>query len=103
MDRLWPRGLRKDGLADVRWLKDVAPSAQLRSWYAHQPERFDEFRERYRCELAAGEARRAFEQLRGLAQAGPLVLLTATRDVEHSQAAVLAELLRREPDPPAGS
>lgn len=102
VDRLWPRGLRKDGLTGVRWLKDVAPSPHLRTWYGHQPERFDEFRDRYRSELSAGEARRAFEQLRALALAGPLILLTATRDVEHSQAAVLAELLRTNTDPSAG-
>lgn len=91
VDRVWPRGVRKEDL-DAEWLKDVAPSPDLRRWFGHDPAKFAEFRRRYRAELEAGEARAALDHLRELA-AGPLTLLTATKDVEHSHATVLADLL----------
>jgi len=91
VDRVWPRGVRKEDL-DAEWLKDVAPSPELRRWFGHDPEKFAEFRRRYRAELEAGEARAALDHLRELAT-GPLTLLTATKDVEHSHATVLAGLL----------
>lgn len=91
VDRVWPRGFRKDDPRVGIWCKDVAPSKQLRDWYGHKPERFDEFAARYTEELAGSEA---LAELRKLAKAGPLTLVTATRDVEISQAAVLAKLLR---------
>ncbi|MFG2043556.1 DUF488 domain-containing protein [Dactylosporangium sp. NPDC048998] len=93
VDRLWPRGLRKEGAAVDEWLRDVAPSADLRKWYGHDPDRFAEFAERYRAELDGGEQAAALGRLRELAGDAPLTLLTATRDVGHSQTAVLAELL----------
>jgi uncharacterized protein YeaO (DUF488 family) len=96
VDRVWPRGLRKDAIRLDDWAKDVAPSAELRTWYGHDPAKFEEFRERYLGELAGSRQRAALGRLRALAAAGrPLTLLTATRDVEHSQAAVLARLLRQ--------
>jgi uncharacterized protein YeaO (DUF488 family) len=91
VDRLWPRGIGKEGLHLDRWAKEVAPSTELRKWYGHRPERFDEFRQRYRAELKAPPAAEGLEALRRTAHAGPLTLLTATRDVPHSGAAVLAE------------
>ena len=69
----------------------VAPSDELRRWYGHEAEKFAEFRERYEEELRTPEQPAALAHLRELARAGPLTLLTATRDIEHSQAAVLAE------------
>jgi uncharacterized protein YeaO (DUF488 family) len=96
VDRLWPRGLRKDAARLDEWAKDVAPSSELRTWYGHDPEKFGEFRRRYAAELAQGAPRAALEHLATLTAAGPVTLLTATRDVEHSQAAVLAELLRHQ-------
>jgi uncharacterized protein YeaO (DUF488 family) len=100
VDRLWPRGLRKDAAKLDAWAKDVAPSSELRIWYGHDPALFDEFRRRYLAELAGTTQRAALDQLRALAAAqGPLILLTATRDVDHSQAAVLAGLLRQTADP----
>jgi uncharacterized protein YeaO (DUF488 family) len=99
VDRVWPRGLRKDAIQLDGWSKDVAPSTELRTWYGHDPAKFGEFRGRYLTELAGGPQRAALDRLRALAASGkPLTLLTATRDVEHSQAAVLAQLLRAEPD-----
>ena len=93
VDRVWPRGLKKNDLALYSWAKDLAPSTQLRQWYGHRPERFDEFRRRYLDELAEPEAARAVGDLVELAARHPVVLLTATRDVEHSQAAVLAAVV----------
>jgi uncharacterized protein YeaO (DUF488 family) len=94
VDRVWPRGLAKDAARIDDWAKQVAPSTELRRWYGHDPARFEEFRRRYLAELADPERRRALDQLRELAGRGPLTLLTATRDLEHSQARVLADHLR---------
>jgi uncharacterized protein YeaO (DUF488 family) len=94
VDRLWPRGLSRSRAALDEWLKTVAPSDELRRWYGHQPEKFATFRQRYEQELRSPERSGALDHLRELARQGPLTLLTATRDAEHSEAAVLAELLR---------
>ena len=93
VDRIWPRGLRKDTARLDHWAKDVAPSAGLRTWYGHDPAKFDEFRRRYIAELAEPGPREALGQLRALAESGRLTLLTATKELNLSQAAVLAELL----------
>lgn len=90
VDRVWPRGIRKDALELTEWLREVAPSTELRQWYAHDPQKFAEFRRRYLQELKSPERRAALERLEDIARKGELVLLTATRDVDHSQAAVLA-------------
>jgi len=94
VDRVWPRGVSADAAAIDVWLKDAAPSTLLRHWYGHRPERFEEFRRRYLVELADPLSGAAVNRLRALTRIGPVTLLTATRDIEHSQAAVLAELLR---------
>ena len=94
VDRVWPRGLTKDKACLDQWCKQVAPSTQLRKWYSHDPERFEEFRRRYREELKDAEHAPALEHLRKLARSGTLTLLTATRHAEISQAAVLADLIR---------
>jgi uncharacterized protein YeaO (DUF488 family) len=94
VDRVWPRGLTKDKARLDQWCKQVAPSIQLRKWYSHDPERFEEFDRRYREELNDTERARALEHLRELARSGTLTLLTATRHAEISQAAVLADLIR---------
>jgi uncharacterized protein YeaO (DUF488 family) len=91
VDRLWPRGFRKDDPRVGTWLKDVAPSKELREWYNHQPERFDQFTERYREEL---DGSAALGELRKLAKSGVVTLVTATRHVQGSHAAVLATLLK---------
>jgi uncharacterized protein YeaO (DUF488 family) len=93
VDRLWPRGLRKQDAAVDIWLRDVAPSDRLRLWYGHDPERYGEFAERYRAELDDASRAAALMQLREFVAAGPVTLLTATRDLAHSQATVLAEVL----------
>ncbi|MFF4194930.1 DUF488 domain-containing protein [Nonomuraea sp. NPDC001831] len=93
VDRLWPRGLAKADAHLDEWCKQVAPSTELRTWYRHDPDRFAEFGRRYRDELAEPERAEAMAHLRELAGKGPLTLLTATRQPEISEAAVLAELL----------
>ncbi|MFF4352526.1 DUF488 domain-containing protein [Streptomyces sp. NPDC001530] len=93
VDRVWPRGLRKDDAHLDAWLRDVAPSTELRRWYAHDPERYQEFRKRYLAELRDPDHQQALRELDDLARRGRVTLLTATRDVDHSQAAVLADRL----------
>lgn len=94
VDRIWPRGLTKDAAHLDEWAKDVAPSTPLRRWYGHRPERFPEFRRRYLAELAQPQQAAGMNRLRELACTSTLTLLTATHDIERSQAAVLAEQLR---------
>jgi uncharacterized protein YeaO (DUF488 family) len=94
VDRVWPRGLTKAAVHLDEWVKDIAPSTQLRRWYGHRPERFTTFRNGYLAELRDARPAAALDRLRVLARTRTVTLLTATRDVEHSQAAVLSDLLR---------
>ena len=94
VDRLWPRGMKKEAIDFDEWAKDVAPSAELRRWYGHEPERFEEFARRYRAELTEEPGASAVGRLRRGAHGTRLVLLTATRDVERSGAEVLRSALR---------
>jgi uncharacterized protein YeaO (DUF488 family) len=94
VDRVWPRGVSKAAAHLDLWAKDVAPSTELRAWYGHDPAKFAEFRRRYLSELAQPDWATAVGHLRELARDAPVTLLTATRDVDHSQATVLAEALR---------
>lgn len=89
-------GLSKERAHVDEWLKQVAPSTRLRTWYGHDPDRFVEFTRRYRAELGEGESAAALAHLRALAGQGRVTLLTATKRVDISQAAVLADLLRDE-------
>jgi uncharacterized protein YeaO (DUF488 family) len=94
VDRVWPRGLSRDKAHIDQWCKQVAPSTELRKWYDHEPGRFAEFTRRYRAELEDPERAEALARLRGLARDHTLTLVTATRAIEISQAAVLADLIR---------
>jgi uncharacterized protein YeaO (DUF488 family) len=93
VDRLWPRGVAKAGAPFDEWVKDVAPSTDLRRWYGHDPVKFDAFARRYREELTLPPADAAVARLRALAENGGVVLMTATRDVEHSAAEVLLAVI----------
>jgi uncharacterized protein YeaO (DUF488 family) len=93
VDRVWPRGLSKEKAHLDEWRKDVAPSPDLRKWYGHEPDRFDEFARRYRAELADPERAEGLAHLRSLADAGPLTLLTGARRSDISQATVVASLV----------
>ncbi|MEV4412825.1 DUF488 family protein [Catellatospora sp. NPDC049609] len=93
VDRIWPRGVRKQDAHLDEWMRDVAPSTELRQWYDHDPERYAEFRRRYLAELRDPARRQAVRQLRDAAAQNKMTLLTAARDLERSQAAVLARWL----------
>ena len=97
VDRLWPRGLTKAKAALDEWCKQIAPSTELRTWYSHDPDLFREFRRRYRKELRGAEPSATLAHLRELARKHPLTLLTASKDVDISEATVLAELIEEEP------
>lgn len=90
IDRIWPRGIRKDDPRVGLWDKNIAPSKELREWYHHQPEKFDEFAKRYAAELDGSPA---LEALRELAGRTVVTLVTASRNVQDSHATVLAKLL----------
>lgn len=92
VDRIWPRGISKEAAALDLWLKEIAPSSALRKWFGHDPGRFDEFRDRYRHELA-GNAR-CTDMLRQLLRNGDLTLLYAARDKSCNHARVLAEYIQ---------
>ena len=92
VDRLWPRGARKDSAELALWLKDIAPSDELRRWFGHDPARFAEFSRRYRAELSANKD--AVGRIEDLVKAGPVTLLYAAHDEEHNNARVLAEYLK---------
>ena len=93
VDRLWPRGVRKADAAVERWMKDIAPSTELRRWFGHDPERWQEFRRRYKAELRGRSLE--LDELRELARRRPVTLLFGARDEEHNDAVVLREALLR--------
>jgi uncharacterized protein YeaO (DUF488 family) len=93
VERLWPRGLTKERAAVDLWLKDIAPSPELRRWYGHDPARWEEFEERYRAELDANPDRVA--ELRRRLRHGPVTFVYAARDELHNSALVLRDYLGR--------
>ena len=93
VDRLWPRGVTKDKLKIDAWMKDIAPSADLRKWYGHQLEKWPEFRKRYRAELQKASAD-LLRELTQRARKGKVTLVIGARDAEHANGTVIAELVR---------
>jgi uncharacterized protein YeaO (DUF488 family) len=93
VDRVWPRGLKKDALELDLWLREVGPSNELRRWFGHRVDRWAEFQRRYRAELEREPQRGLVEQLVTLARRGPVTLLYGARDEEHNQAAVLRSVI----------
>ena len=91
VDRLWPRGVKKADAGISQWMKEIAPSNELRKWFANDPERWEEFRRRYKVELTS--KRDLVGQLRDLARKGPLTLVYSAHDQAHNQAVVLRERL----------
>jgi uncharacterized protein YeaO (DUF488 family) len=94
VDRLWPRGLSKEKAHIDEWCKALAPTAELRKWYGHDPDLFEDFSRRYRTELEEPDAAAALTRLRKLAHQGPLTLLTATKEPAISEAAVLCAMIQ---------
>ncbi len=93
VDRLWPRGISKEKLKLDEWMKEIAPSANLRRWYGHEPSRWPEFRERYRRELSRPPRSALLQTLVGRARKSRVTLVVGARDAERSDGAVIAELI----------
>ena len=93
VDRLWPRGIHKEDPRTGVWLKTIAPSTELRHWYAHDPAKYDQFAQRYIAELAQSPADQALIELKALAAAGPITLVTATKELKLSHLPLLSSLL----------
>ena len=93
VERLWPRGVTKAELALTAWLKDLAPSTELRKWYGHRPERWPEFIQRYQSELSAPDKQASLNDLAQKAQAGNVTLILSTKMTQISGAAVLRDVL----------
>jgi uncharacterized protein YeaO (DUF488 family) len=93
VERLWPRGVKKTALANAVWLKDVAPSTELRKWFGHDPKRWEEFQRRYRVELKEHQA--VLESILEAARRGTVTLLYSSHDTEHNNAVLLRDYLQR--------
>lgn len=91
VDRLWPRGVKKADARISQWMKEIAPSSELRKWFGHDPARWEEFRRRYKVELT--KKRELVSQLRDIAREGPLTLVYSAHDEARNQAVVLRESL----------
>jgi len=100
IDGLWPRGVSRARAALDEWAIELAPSTELRRWFAHDPARFPEFRQRYRDELARHTA--SLERLHDAATRGRLTIVYAARDEEHNNARVVAEMIREMASPATG-
>ncbi|MGO2959535.1 MAG: DUF488 domain-containing protein [Acetobacter sp.] len=92
VDRLWPRGVSKERAHLTLWLKDIAPSTELREWFGHDPARWEGFQQRYKAEVAQNPD--AMAQLVALARKGPVTLLFGARNTTENEAVVLAQLLQ---------
>ena len=91
VDRLWPRGVSKEDAALDQWMKEIAPSTELRKWFGHDPARWEEFRNRYGAELHQNAE--LLGQLRSLARQGPLTLIYSANDEVHNDAIVLRDVI----------
>ena len=94
VDRVWPRGMSRADAHVDEWLRELGPSTELRKWFGHDPARWDEFRQRYRAELATPDQQGRLEHIREVAAGRPLTLVYSAKDTEHNQAVVIAEELR---------
>ncbi len=103
VDRLWPRGLTKQSAAVDAWLRDLAPSNELRKWFHAQPERWEEFRKRYLRELSGSRAYAALDKLYDFARRGKLTLLYASKNEERNNATILRDILEGARKPPTGT
>jgi uncharacterized protein YeaO (DUF488 family) len=95
VDRIWPRGVKKEAAQVEEWMRELGPSTELRKFFGHDPSRWGEFRKRYLLELKRPEVKPMLDTLRRLARTGTLTLVYSAKDEEHNQAVVLKELLER--------
>lgn len=95
VDRLWPRGVSKEKAKIDLWLKEIAPTTELRKWFGHDPEKWQRFRGRYQTELRHNDE--VVKMLKAKARQGPITLVYAARDERHNEAVVLREFLVRRP------
>jgi len=93
VERLWPRGIKKESLQIENWLKDVGPTTELRKWFSHDPEKWDEFRRRYFAELQANPD--AWKPILTAVRQGAVTLIYSSHDTEHNNAVALREFLKR--------
>ena len=93
VDRLWPRGLSKEKAGIDIWLKEIGPSTELRKWFGHDPEKWTEFRTKYRAQLK--DKKEMIEEIKKASRRGPVTLIYAAREEEHNHAVVLQEYLKR--------
>ena len=100
VERLWPRGIKKEDLDAYAWMKEVAPSTELRKWFGHRAERWEEFRRRYRAELDANAD--AWRPILEAAESGTVTLLYSARDTEHNGAVVLRDYLAEQAERSSG-
>lgn len=94
VDRLWPRGLNKEQVKVVKWMKELGPSTELRKSFGHDPAHWKEFRKRYKAELRRPEARAMLKELSTAAAGGTVTLVYSAKDEEHNQTVVISEMLR---------
>lgn len=94
VDRIWPRGKSKKELSIDYWLKDLAPSTDLRKWFDHDEEKFKEFEQKYKKELESGKQKESFDQLKKIAKDDSVTLIYGAKDTKHNQAVVLQKLLK---------
>ena len=99
VDRLWPRGVSKADAALDQWMKEIAPSTELRKWFGHDPDRWEEFCRRYSAELRQNAE--LLRQLRALARQGPITLVYSAHDEVHNDAVVLRDIILGRTTPPA--
>ena len=96
VDRIWPRGIKKEELHLDLWLRELGPSTPLRKWFGHDPRRWEEFQRRYRAELQQPEQQARLNEISSMARKGPVTLLYSARDEEHNQAVVLRNVLEHQ-------
>jgi len=93
VDRVWPRGITKETARIKQWVRELAPSVQLREFFGHDPAKWEEFQRRYRKELGRGQAREMLDELASISARGTLTLVYGARDPEHNQAVVIKKVL----------
>lgn len=94
VDRVWPRGVSKEKANLTEWFKEIGPSTELRKWFDHDPDKYDEFKKKYKQELESGKQKEELDKLKGIVKnEKPVTLVYSAKDEKHNQAQVLKEIL----------